>query len=133
MSLNPIVHIVPFGTIVFPLIALGGNGPLIGWAKPVPVNSSRLKHPRRDFVLVAAAGPASNLVMAFGAAAVLAVLPVSPVVLGEPNVSGPLASMLNSAIHLTLLLAVINIIPITPPGGGNWLGGPPPRRFRSRR
>ena len=123
VSLNPIVHIDPIGTIVFPLIALASNVPLIGWAKPVPVNSSRLGHPRRDFVLVAAAGPASNLIMAFGAAAVLAVLPVSPVVLGEPNVSVPLASLLNSAIQLNLLLAVFNMIPIPPLDGGNVLAG----------
>jgi len=97
--------------------------PLIGWAKPVPVTSSRLGHPRRDFVLVAAAGPASNLIMAFGAAIVLAVLPVSPVVLGEPNVSVPIASLLNSAIQLNLLLAVFNMIPIPPLDGGNVLAG----------
>jgi Zn-dependent protease len=123
VSLNPIVHIDPIGTIVFPLIALASNVPLIGWAKPVPVNSSRLGQPRRDFVLVAAAGPASNLIMAFGAAAALAVLPVSPVVLGEPNVSAPLASLLNSAIQLNLLLAVFNMIPIPPLDGGNVLMG----------
>ena len=123
VSLNPIVHIDPIGTIVFPLIALASHVPLIGWAKPVPVNSSRLRHRRRDFVLVAAAGPASNLVMAFGAATVLAVLPVSPVVLGEPNVSVPLASLLNSAIQLNLLLAVFNMIPIPPLDGGNVLAG----------
>ena len=123
VSLNPIVHIDPIGTIVFPLIALASNVPLIGWAKPVPVNSSRLRHPRRDFVLVAAAGPASNLIMAFGAATALAVLPISPVVLGEPNVSVPIASLLNSAIQLNLLLAVFNMIPIPPLDGGNVLAG----------
>ena len=123
VSLNPIVHIDPIGTIVFPLIALASHVPLIGWAKPVPVTSSRLGHPRRDFVLVAAAGPGSNLIMAFGAAIVLAVLPVSPVVLGEPNVSVPIASLLNSAIQLNLLLAVFNMIPIPPLDGGNVLAG----------
>jgi Zn-dependent protease len=123
VSLNPIVHIDPIGTIVFPLIALASNVPLIGWAKPVPVNSSRLGHPRRDFVLVAAAGPASNLIMAFGAATAMAVLPISPVVLGEPNVSVPIASLLNSAIQLNLLLAVFNMIPIPPLDGGNVLAG----------
>jgi Zn-dependent protease len=123
VSLNPIVHIDPIGTIVFPLIALASHVPLIGWAKPVPVNGARLAHPRRDFVLVAAAGPASNLIMAFTAAAVLAVLPISPVVLGEPNVSVPLAALLNSAIQLNLLLAVFNMIPIPPLDGGNVLSG----------
>ncbi len=64
VSLNPIVHADLIGTILFPLIALIGNVPLIGWAKPVPVNVRQLRHPRRDYVLVAAAGPASNLVLA---------------------------------------------------------------------
>jgi Zn-dependent protease len=123
VSLNPIVHIDPIGTILFPLIALASNVPLIGWAKPVPVNGSRLRHPRRDFVLVAAAGPASNVIMAIAAALALAVLPVSPVVLGEPNVSVPLASLLNSAIQLNLLLAVFNMMPIPPLDGGNVLAG----------
>ena len=70
--------------------------PLIGWAKPVPVNVERLRHQRRDYVLVAAAGPASNLVLAVAAALALALLPVSPVTLGEPNVSAPLASLLSA-------------------------------------
>ena len=94
VSLNPIVHADPIGTVLFPLLALVAGVPLIGWAKPVPVNVRRLRHPRRDYVLVAAAGPASNLLLAFVAALVLRLLPVSPVTLGEPNVSVPLASLL---------------------------------------
>ena len=61
VSLNPIVHADLIGTVVFPLLALIGGVPLIGWAKPVPVNVRRLGHPRRDYVLVAAAGPASAI------------------------------------------------------------------------
>src|SRR4051812_48949779 len=68
VSLNPLVHIDPIGTIVFPLLAIVANVPLIGWAKPVPVNVTKLRHERRDYVLVAAAGPASNLLLAVGAA-----------------------------------------------------------------
>src|SRR6516162_8149451 len=60
VSLNPIVHADPIGTIAFPLIAMFSGAPLIGWAKPVPVSLRQLSHPRRDAVLVAAAGPASN-------------------------------------------------------------------------
>src|SRR5689334_24259582 len=74
VSLNPLVHADPIGTILFPLIALVTHAPLIGWAKPVPVNPRQLSHPRRDYVLVAAAGPVSNLVIAFAAASVLALL-----------------------------------------------------------
>src|SRR6266581_3967442 len=64
VSLNPMVHADPIGTILFPLIAMVSGAPLIGWAKPVPVNIRQLSHPRRDYVLVAAAGPASYLVLA---------------------------------------------------------------------
>jgi len=61
VSLNPLVHADPIGTILFPLVALVGRFPLIGWAKPVPVNVQRLRRGRRDYVLVAIAGPAGNI------------------------------------------------------------------------
>src|SRR5438477_4291542 len=64
VSLNPIVHADLIGTVLFPLLAIAGGVPLIGWAKPVPVDVRRLRHGRRDYVLVAAAGPASNLLLA---------------------------------------------------------------------
>ena len=129
ISLNPIVHADLIGTVVFPLLALVGGVPLIGWAKPVPVNVRRLGHPRRDYMLVAAAGPASNLLLAFGAALLIRLVPVSPVMLGEPNVSAPIASLLTRAIQLNVLLAVFNMIPIPPLDGGNVLGGLLPRRL----
>jgi Zn-dependent protease len=129
VSLNPVVHADLIGTVVFPLLAIVGGVPLIGWAKPVPVNVSRLRHHRRDYVLVAAAGPASNVVLAFGAAVLLAALPVSPVVIGEPNVSAPIASMLSLAVRLNLLLAVFNMLPIPPLDGGNVLSGLLPRHL----
>ena len=123
VSLNPIVHADLIGTVVFPILALVSNVPLIGWAKPVPVNVRRLRRQRRDYVLVAAAGPASNLVLAVGAALLLSALPVSPVILGEPNVSAPLASLLSLGVQLNLLLAVFNMLPIPPLDGGNVLSG----------
>jgi Zn-dependent protease len=129
VSLNPMVHADLLGTIVFPLVAMTTGAPLIGWAKPVPVNSRRLQHPQRDFVLVAAAGPASNLAMAIAAACVLAVLPVSPQRLGEANVSAPLAAILSQAMRLNVLLAVFNMIPIPPLDGGNVLAGVLPYRL----
>ena len=101
--------------------------PLIGWAKPVPVNVRQLRHPRRDYVLVAAAGPASNLVLASSRPSLLALLPVSPVTLGEPNVSAPLASLLSRAVQINVLLAVFNMMPIPPLDGGNVLSGLLPR------
>ncbi len=129
VSLNPMVHADPIGTIVFPLIAMVSNAPLIGWAKPVPVNPRHLSQPRRDFVLVAAAGPASNLVMALAAAIVLRLVTVTPVTLGEPNVSAPLASLLVHLEQLNVLLAVFNMIPIPPLDGGNVLAGLLPPRL----
>src|SRR5438132_9817404 len=93
VSLNPLVHADPIGTVLFPLLAMFGGVPLIGWAKPVPVVVQHLRRQRRDYVLVAAAGPASNLVLALAAATVLALLPVSPVRIGQPNVSAPAAAL----------------------------------------
>jgi Zn-dependent protease len=129
VSFNPIVHADPIGTVLFPLLAIVGNVPIIGWAKPVPVVVSRLRRGRRDYVLVAAAGPASNLVLAVVAAVVLAALPVSPVVLGQPNVSAPVAAFLSLAVRLNILLAVFNMLPIPPLDGGNVLSGLLPKQF----
>ena len=129
VSLNPIVHADLIGTVIFPLLALVGGVPLIGWAKPVPVNVRRLRRPRPDYVLVAAAGPASNLLLALAAAIALRLTPVSPVTLGDPNISAPIASLLTRAIQLNVILAVFNMLPIPPLDGGNVLGGLLPRRF----
>jgi Zn-dependent protease len=129
VSLNPIVHADLIGTIVFPLIAMVSGLPLLGWAKPVPVNIRYLHHPRRDYVFVAAAGPSSNLVLAVVAALLLLLLPISPHTLGEPNVTVPLASFLSEAIQLNVLLAVFNMIPIPPLDGGNVLAGLLPVSF----
>jgi len=132
VSLNPMVHADLIGTIVFPLLAMVSGVPLIGWAKPVPVNPRQLANPRRDYVLVAAAGPASNLLMAVGSAIVLRLLPVSPVTLGEPNVTAPIATLFSQALRLNVLLAVFNMIPVPPLDGGNVLSGLLPARAAFR-
>ena len=123
VSLNPIVHADPIGTVLFPLVSLVSGAALIGWAKPVPVNLRYLHHPRRDYMIVAAAGPASNLVLAICGALFLAVLPVSPQTLGESNVSAPMAALFSRLVQLNVLLAVFNMIPIPPLDGGNVLSG----------
>src|SRR4249920_3857594 len=98
VSLNPLVHADPIGTVLFPLISMVTGAPLLGWAKPVPVSLRYLHHPRRDYMLVAAAGPVSNLILALLAAIVLALVPVSPQTLGESNVSVPIAAILSRLV-----------------------------------
>src|SRR2546423_10835048 len=133
VSLNPLVHADPIGTVLFPLIAMLTNVRfLIGWAKPVPVNVSMLRHHRRDYVLVAAAGPASNLALAVLAAILLRIVPVSPYTLDVTNVSAPIATLLVTALQTNVLLAVFNMIPIPPLDGGNVLSGLLPRPIALR-
>jgi len=122
VSLNPAVHVDPIGTIVFPLIAIITSLPVLGWAKPVPVNVTRLRgHWKRKYMLIAAAGPASNLVLAVIASTLLHVIPVSGR-LAEAAL-GPLGAVLREAVYLNVLLAVFNMVPVPPLDGGNVLAG----------
>jgi Zn-dependent protease len=123
VSLNPIVHADLIGTILLPLVSMFSGATLIGWAKPVPVNMRYLRDPRRDYIIVAAAGPASNLVLALFSALLLAIVPISPYTSGEPNVSVPVATVLRHLVSLNVLLAIFNMIPIPPLDGGNVLAG----------
>jgi Zn-dependent protease len=132
VSLNPIVHADLIGTVLFPLLSMVSGVPLIGWAKPVPVNISRLRRHRSDYVLVAAAGPASNLVLAVAAAGLLALMPATPIVFGSAEVSEPLFTLLTRALYINVLLAVFNMLPIPPLDGGNVLGGVLPRPIAVR-
>lgn len=123
VSLNPAVHVDPIGTLLLPLVAAVTGAPLIGWAKPVPVDTRRLGHPRRDFMIVAAAGPASNLALAVVAAVVLRLAPGQELTLGGVEVAGPLVALAVAALQVNLLLALFNLIPVPPLDGGNVLGG----------
>jgi Zn-dependent protease len=122
VSLNPAVHVDPIGTLLFPLIALLTNVPVLGWAKPVPVNITRLRgHWKRKFMLIAAAGPASNVVLAIVASLLLHVVPVAGRL--EAATLAPLAQFLYQAVLLNVLLAVFNMVPVPPLDGGNVLAG----------
>jgi Zn-dependent protease len=132
VSLNPIVHADPIGTVLFPLVSMVSGVPLIGWAKPVPVDIARLRRHRSDYVLVAAAGPASNLLIAIGAAGLLALMPSQPILYGEAEVSAPLLAFITRALQVNVLLAVFNMLPIPPLDGGNVLGGVLPRAVAVR-
>jgi Zn-dependent protease len=114
LTLNPIPHIDLFFTIVLPLVLiLSRSGFIFGGAKPVPVDLSRLRHPRRDWALVGAAGPASNVLIAIGLAAVLSAATLT----GLAGASSSLTEILAIGIFLNALLAVFNLIPIPPLDG----------------
>ena len=124
VSLNPLVHIDWIGTVLLPLIAIFSRLPLIGWAKPVPVMLRNLRNPRRDFMIVAAAGPISNLLQAV----VYALLFHAAASAGDPDAPSLLRGVLQLGVYINLLLAFFNLIPVPPLDGGNvMLGLLPPR------
>lgn len=115
ISLNPLRHIDPIGTLLLPLLlALFKSPILFGWAKPVPVSIHRLRHPKRDMLWVAAAGPAVNLLMAVGWTALLKLDTLIP----YNMLSQPLALMCQVGIIINLSLAMLNLFPMPPLDGG---------------
>ena len=134
VSLNPIVHIDPIGTVVFPLMSFIMGFPLIGWAKPVPVNPMHLKDPARDQTYISIAGPASNLIICLGSLLLLLFMKwfvtgadgaitnmAQRMQLGRgESIIAPIVVILFWMMVVNMLLAIFNILPI-PPLDGHWI------------
>lgn len=116
LTLNPLKHIDPIGTIAVPLVLLMVSNFIFGWAKPVPVDARNLRNPRTDMVVVALAGPASNLLMAFLWAGIAKLSMSLPLWYGVP-----LVGMGMAGIQINIVLGVLNCLPIPPLDGGRAL------------
>lgn len=119
LSLNPLKHVDPFGTVIFPLMLILAHAPfMFGWAKPVPVNFSKLRNPKRQMALVAAAGPLANLVQALAALGILALC-------NRFSLSVPLwgQMVLVNAVLFNFSLMIFNLIPVLPMDGGRIVTG----------
>jgi Zn-dependent protease len=133
VTFNPIKHVDPFGTLILPGMLLlfmvwsGGQGILFGYAKPVPVNFARLRHPKRDMIWVALAGPGINLILAY-----LSALALRAVISPTGEITGWLDSNLINSMQINILLAVFNLLPIPPLDGGRVVTGLLPRPYAWR-
>lgn len=137
LTMNPLAHIDPFGTVILPLLCLAmPGGFILGWAKPVPIDPRCMRQPRRDMALVAAAGPAMNLVLAIGSALLFALLSsIDPTIVGYSPKSEdtslpdtwhtmlllPIAVMAVYSVLINVLLMLFNLLPIPPLDGGRIL------------
>lgn len=128
VTLNPLAHIDIFGTIILPVLLLN-MGIFFGYAKPVPVNFSNLRNPRRHMIWVAGAGPGTNIILAMASALLFRMAPIfdSFGTAFAAAVTQPVEAMLVASVRLNILLAAINLIPVPPTDGGRILMGILPR------
>jgi Zn-dependent protease len=127
ISLNPLRHVDPVGTLLVPLVILllSGGRFLFGWAKPIPVNYSALRKPKQHMAWVAAAGPLANLAMALGWALLLK----AGLVLQESSYSEPMVRMAEAGVRVNLIFMFLNLLPILPLDGGRILASLLPNRM----
>jgi len=125
VTLNPIAHIDPIGTVLLPLLLVIMRAPPFGWAKPVPVNPMNLKNPKKDNLLISAAGPVSNFCVAIVAGIILKILLTITGNTAPPgfNITQVLVTILYYSVLLNVFLAVFNLIPIPPLDGSGILLG----------
>ena len=119
LTLNPIKHIDPIGTIVVPIALVLISGFAFGWAKPVPVNARNLKRPRRDMAIVAVAGPIANVIMAI----LWVIFLKLATLVSDVNIAKGLVAMASAGITINLVLFVFNLFPIPPLDGSKVLAG----------
>ncbi len=130
LSLNPFRHVDPIGTVILPGILALAHMPVFGWAKPVPVDARQLRNPRRDMMLVGAAGPGSNLIMAGIAAVVLGLAVGQAGELQDPHTAlGFFQLNLLNFISINVFLALFNLLPIPPFDGSHIVEGLLPERM----